>query len=67
MAILIVMVAIAGLYGLWRFVRDELDREIQSRWGHEAPCGGRAAKRGAMAARVSNRREMYGAPQPHST
>jgi hypothetical protein len=66
MGILIALLAIAGLYGLWRCLRDELDREILAQWRHEAPWATRS-ERAAIAAEIFGRREMYGTPQPHST
>jgi hypothetical protein len=67
MLILISVVATPALYGLWRYLRGELDNEIQVRLREEAPFGLGACESPARAPRTAGPRELYVAAQPHST
>src|SRR5579863_3301852 len=40
MGTLIAIVAVPVLYGVWRFLKNALDNDIEARWNQEAPSTG---------------------------
>lgn len=67
MLILISVVVTPAVYGLWRYLSRELDREIQARSREEAPFGIAVSESRARKARTASPRELYVAATPHST